>query len=100
MKNLPHSEGKDFNKFLKTSNPHAIDLVKKMLIFDPTKRITIQEALEHPFMANNHNEDDEPVEKEPVSAFDFDFELYSLKTDEIKQLMYEEIQLYHSEEAV
>ena len=32
-----------------------------------------------------------------MSAFDFDFELYSLKKDDYKDLIYEEIMLYHDE---
>ena len=35
-----------------------------------------------------------------MAPYDFDFELYSLSTNEYKQLVYEEIELYHSEEAV
>lgn len=33
-----------------------------------------------------------------VSAFDFDFELYSLKKEDYKDLIYEEIMLYHNEQ--
>ena len=47
-------------------------------------------------MKNLHYEDDELI-GEPVSRFDFDFELYSLKTPEYKELIYEEIMLYHEE---
>jgi len=75
-------------------NPDAIDLLEKMLEFDPVKRITVQGALEHPYMSKLHQEDDEPTGT-PVSDFDFDFELYSLKIEEFKQLIYEETQLYH-----
>jgi mitogen-activated protein kinase 1/3 len=42
-------------------NPLGVDLVKKMLVFDPRKRITVVEALAHPYLANLHCEDDEPV---------------------------------------
>jgi len=70
-----------------------------MLTFDPAKRITIDEALAHPYMAQLHFPDDEPV-AEPVSPFDFDFEIYSLKKEDYKDLIYEEIMLYHSEEAI
>jgi len=41
-----------------------------------------------------HFPDDEPT-CEPVSAFDFDFEIYSLKKEDYKELIYEEIMLYH-----
>lgn len=100
MRELPKRKGTDFNELFKAwPNPDAIDLVKKMLTFDPEKRITIEQALAHPYMKKLHVEDDEPSGT-PVSRFDFDFELYSLKTHEYKELIYEEIQLYHDENAV
>ena len=33
-----------------------------------------------------------------VSSFDFDFELYNLKKEEYKDLIYDEIMLYHDDE--
>jgi hypothetical protein len=35
-----------------------------------------------------------------VSAFDFEFELYSLKKEEFKDLIFEEIMMYHDENLV
>jgi len=100
MQQLPKKKETDFNQLFKGwPNPDAIDLLKKMLTFDPEKRITVREALAHPYLKNLHFEDDEPA-GEAVSRFDFDFELYSLKTHEYKQLIYEEILLYHDEVAV
>ena len=32
-------------------NPLALDLLKKMLIVSPERRITVAEALEHPYFA-------------------------------------------------
>ena len=46
-----------------------------------------------------HFEEDEPT-GEPVSEFDFDFELFSLRIPEFKELMFEEIKLYHGQDAV
>lgn len=48
-------------------------------------------------MADLHYPDDEPS-CTPVSAFDFDFDLYSFSTNDYKDLIYEEIMLYHDEE--
>jgi mitogen-activated protein kinase 1/3 len=70
-----------------------------MLTFDPKKRITVDEALKHPYMSQLHFPDDEPT-CDPVSAFDFDFEIYSLKKEDYKDLIYDEIMLYHDEEYV
>lgn len=73
----------------------ARDLLKKMLAFDPTKRITIEQILEHSFFEELHEPDDEPVTSY-VQIFDFDFEKFNLSVSQSKQLMYDEILLYHS----
>lgn len=36
----------------KSTSPYAIDLLTKMLTFDPTQRITAEEALRHPYFAD------------------------------------------------
>ena len=69
-----------------------------MLTYDPDERITVEQALSHPYLKQLHFPDDEPT-TEPVSAFDFDFETYSLSKEDFKDLMYDEIMLYHSDEA-
>ena len=35
-----------------------------------------------------------------MSAFDFDFEIYSLRKEDYKDLIYDEIMLYHDEDRV
>ena len=34
---------------------HLLDMLHRLLLFNPDKRITVQEALEHPFLASNRN---------------------------------------------
>ena len=43
------------------ANPLALDLLAKMLNFDPAKRVTCELALEHPYLAVWHDPTDEPV---------------------------------------
>lgn len=49
-----------FHKLFPHANPQAIDLLQKMLAFDPAKRITVTDALAHPYLADYHFPDDEP----------------------------------------
>ena len=98
MLQLPKREGKNFDELFKGANPLAIDLLRKMLTYDPEDRITVADALKHEYLKQLHFPDDEPT-TELVSPFDFDFEKYSLSKDDFKDLMFDEIQLYHSDEA-
>jgi len=83
-----------FESIFRTANHNAIDLLKKMLMFNPVKRITIEEALSHPYLAPLHYPEDEPT-REPVSLFDFEFERQLLTMRDTKDLIYQEILLYH-----
>lgn len=68
-------------------NPLAIDLIEKMLTFDPTRRITVEEALSHPYLARLHDIADEPVCQKP---FSFDFEQQALGEEQMKEMIYQE----------
>ena len=52
---------KDFNKILKTNNPDAVDLVEKMLVFNPEKRYSIEECLNHPYLKNMREGIEDPI---------------------------------------
>lgn len=50
-----------FTQMFPHANPLALDLLAKMLNFDPAKRITCEQALEHPYLAVWHDPTDEPI---------------------------------------
>lgn len=43
------------------ANPLAIDLLSQMLCFDPAKRISCEQALNHPYLQVWHDPADEPI---------------------------------------
>jgi len=43
------------------ASTEALDLLRKLLQFNPNKRITADEALAHSFVSQFHNPTDEPV---------------------------------------
>jgi mitogen-activated protein kinase 1/3 len=74
------------------SERHALDLLKSMLEIHPKKRITIEKALEHPFLESLHNVEDEPLHEE---SFTFDFEQEELSKERIQELIWQEIREFH-----
>ena len=53
------------------SSEESLDLLQKMLIFDPRKRITVQQSLEHPFFKSIR---DPTKEEEATFNLEFEFE--------------------------
>ena len=56
---LPRSEPYALHELFPEANRQAIDLLGKMLQFDPDKRITVEDALAHPYLAALHCPRDE-----------------------------------------
>jgi p38 MAP kinase len=52
---LPHTESTDFSAFQDRLTPVGVDLLRRMLEFDPMVRISAAEALQHPFFSNFPN---------------------------------------------
>ena len=90
--------GKKFGSVFRHASPEAVDLLRKMLQFNPCKRITAREALAHPYFRLIQYPEDEPI-TDPVSMFEFQYENEVLTMRELKTLIYEEILLYHEETA-
>jgi len=42
------------------ASDEALDLLKNLLQFNPSKRLTAEQAMKHPYVAQFHNPDDEP----------------------------------------
>ena len=66
----------------------AVDLLGKMLTFNPNHRIKAEQALAHPYFELWHDPDNEPVSDTP---FTFEEEMDDLPEGRLKELIYEEI---------
>ena len=66
----------------------ALDLLEKMLVFDPRKRIDATQSLAHEYVSPYHDPTDEPVAAE---KFDWSFNDADLPVDTWKVMMYSEI---------
>ena len=76
---------------------NGLDLLSKMLVFNPEDRISVIEALAHPFLAKYHDPEDEP---NCIPVFDFSFEQDDLNPQQMRQnvgkmiLKYQRTKLY------
>uniref|UniRef100_A0A0G4HI23 Mitogen-activated protein kinase n=1 Tax=Chromera velia CCMP2878 TaxID=1169474 RepID=A0A0G4HI23_9ALVE len=71
IESLPAKPGADLKAKFPNAPPEALDLLKKLLKFNPAKRATAHEALRHPYLAHLHDPSDEPTLDKP---FDFEYE--------------------------
>ncbi|KAF0682963.1 Aste57867_24976 [Aphanomyces stellatus] len=82
-----------FSMLYPRASPLALDLLEKMLVFDPRQRISVDDALEHPYLANVR---DPALELTCTrGAFDYSFEDMDLTKDNLQRLMFEDICHFH-----
>lgn len=84
---LPEKPKVPFEKLYVKADSKALDLLSRMLTFNPIKRISVEEALAHPYLEQYYDPTDEPVAEEP---FTFSMELDDLPKEKLKELIYEE----------
>ncbi|CAI5943938.1 unnamed protein product [Closterium sp. NIES-64] len=94
IRSLPYTPRVSLSRLYPRANPLAINLIERMLVFDPNKRITVEEALEHPYLSMLH---DPAVEPSAPAPFEFDFEDEDLKEAALREKVWQEMLYYHPE---
>ncbi|KAI6242461.1 Mitogen-activated protein kinase [Aphelenchoides fujianensis] len=83
----PHREKQPLSRRYPLAELRALELIDRMLTFDPEKRVTVDEALAHPYLKQYHDPDDEPICERPFTAeMGFDH----LPVHELKRRIFEE----------
>ncbi|XP_020662918.3 mitogen-activated protein kinase 7 [Pogona vitticeps] len=92
IQSLPSRQPVPWENLYQNADQKALALLSKMLRFDPRERLSVVEALNHPFLAKYHDPDDEP---DCIPAFDFDFDKQVLTKEQIKEAIVAEINDFH-----
>ncbi|XP_059171934.1 mitogen-activated protein kinase 1-like isoform X1 [Physella acuta] len=87
IQSLPYKPKVPWQKLFPNADVKALDLLEKMLTFNPNKRITVEQALAHPYLEQYYDPADEPVAEEP---FTFEMELDDLPKERLKELIFQE----------
>ena len=93
---LPNPEVPNFRARYQGIDENAIDLLEKMLVYDPKARITAENALEHPYFEHFHD-----LEDEPVAAKIFEWGLIEHLAETVqdwRDVIQTEIKTFHKEE--
>ena len=89
---LPKRDKAKWNTIYPKANPVALDLLDKMLVFNPQKRWTVRQCLAHPYFNGLHNTEEEPVAAQP---FDWSFDNFEPTKEILQNMVYEEALKFH-----
>ena len=92
LKSFQPKRPKPLDKLFPNASKEALELLSRLLTFDPTKRLTAEEALDHSYFKMFHDPNDEP-KCDPFNKLEFEFENYNLTLQQYKDLIFEEILL-------
>lgn len=87
MRKLPNKQPTPLTQQFPNTPVDALELMRNMLEIHPSKRITVGEALAHPFLSQLHSPEDEPAAEH---MFDFTFEKEKLNRARLQELIWQE----------
>jgi mitogen-activated protein kinase 1/3 len=92
LRSLPFKPKIDLPRRFAGAEAQAVDLLQKLLFFDPSKRFTAKQALEHSYLAEFRQMEDEGVYNTSAQSagVDFAFEDQPITKDQIKALIVEQ----------
>ncbi|KAL3493189.1 mitogen-activated protein kinase mpkC [Aspergillus germanicus] len=88
MQSLQKFKPRPLREVFPAADDEAINLLEKLLVFDPDQRYSAEQGLKHPYMAPYHDPMDEPIATE---KFDWSFNDAELPNETWKIMIYSEV---------
>ncbi|RHZ21361.1 hypothetical protein DYB37_000519 [Aphanomyces astaci] len=96
IKSLGKKAKVPFRTLFPTASPDAIDLLEKLLQFDPHTRCSVDEALAHPYMQGIDKRYAYKDIAVPAGRMHMSFESQSLSRNDLVKLIQQEVHAFHS----
>ena len=90
VESLSDKNPEDFGKIFPSGPEEALDLLRRLLEYDPSHRATVDEALQHPWLEDVEGLDEEGLDREGDPLV-FDFEDIPLSRFTIRLLVIDEV---------
>jgi len=97
LRRLPRTKRIAWEEKIPGASPLALDLLQRMLRFSPDRRISIREAILHPYFQQSFQDFGEPPRSE--TTFDWSWDDFELNRELLQKLIYMESLVFHPEEA-
>jgi len=94
LRTLPVKPRKAWSEIFPNASPAALNLLNDMLVFNPSKRCTMVEALNSEYMTALHQGRELPQEEK---HFSFGFEKSDITQEELRELIWSEMASFHPE---
>ncbi|CAF2077010.1 unnamed protein product [Rotaria magnacalcarata] len=89
---LPNRKRTPWKQLYPNASDLSLNMLDYLLTFNPNRRVSVEDALKHPYLAQYYDPLDEPV---APHLFTFDMELDDLPLLQLKQLIFEETEIIH-----
>lgn len=96
LRGLPKRTKQSWETLFPKSNKVGLDLLSKMLTFNPDDRYSALECLEHPYFEGLYNPDEEPTCAEP---FDWAWDEFELTKERLQSMVFDEAVSYQRTKA-
>ncbi len=93
LKSFPYKKVQNFKDLFPSATPEILDFLTHTIVFNPKKRMTVEQALNHSLFTKVRDKSKERVAENPI-VLDFEKE-GDIDVPRLRELFIREIQYYH-----